>query len=65
MVKLHTPEKSLFQFLDIPAANVQKYSSAIEDIYEKRIDGMIIRNVFSPETLYLNMLQNFCELVDI
>lgn len=46
-----SPNEPLFDFRYIDAADVHKHGSLIDDISERRVDGAIIRNALSPETL--------------
>ena len=46
-----SPGDPLFRFLDIDAADVGRYPSAIDDMRERRLDGMIVRGVIPPDEL--------------
>jgi hypothetical protein len=41
------PDEPLFRFLTVDAADVGRYPSAIDDMRERRLDGMILRGVLS------------------
>lgn len=46
-----SPDAPLFQFLYIDAADVANHPHAIRAMYDKQLDGMIIRNVLPRETI--------------
>jgi len=48
---------SLYKFKYIDVTEVDKYPDALHDIYSKKYDGMIIRNVFSKEETETMRLQ--------
>lgn len=41
--------KSLFNLIELDVTELDRYPDGIGDIYERKIDGMIIHNVFSQE----------------
>jgi hapalindole-type alkaloid chlorinase len=49
--KRPSPELPLFDFLDIDAADLARHPSAVLDIRERRLDGVIVRGAFGPETV--------------
>lgn len=44
-------EEDLFRFLFIDAADVAKYPTAITDMYERRLDGIIVRGALPGEAV--------------
>jgi len=50
MAKRHEFRQPLFRFLDLDVADIIRMPTAIQDMISRRLDGMIIRGVFSPQT---------------
>lgn len=42
-------EKALYNLVEVDITEINRYPNSIKDIYERQINGIIVRNVFSPE----------------
>jgi hapalindole-type alkaloid chlorinase len=45
------PDKPLFEFIYTDVKDVHQHAGSLQAILENRLDGLIVRNVFSPATL--------------
>lgn len=50
-MKQHPPDEPLFRFLDFDAGEMHDHSTAIADMHQGVINGLIMRNVYSPESV--------------
>jgi hypothetical protein len=45
------PGEPLYDFVEIDASELARFPNGLRDIYERRIDGLIVRGVYTPEQM--------------